>query len=372
MNKISTLSVALITAFASWAATTQPLLMHVNLKSGASVEYALDDVQDITFSQQAEVSLPLKITLPTNFNSSYVMKVMAGGKQVAEIDQEYIKGAEQQVVIYPCDADGKADLTKGITSKGASVAWDATTKLPTLGEATGDISTFYLVDGALLTFYDGETQDATVTPELLVDTRGTETISYRLVKLGLQYWTADNIRATRFTDGTALAGISAASTDEWNANTTGAYVSDSSEADWIAIAGHLYNGYVAVSDKFAPEGWAVPSCADYGNIRTSIGARTAAIYKDSAPGTWSTGTEGTNLTNMSVVATGYYSTATGMNAMFSDTYIWTSDSQYDKLAKADAIDFFRISGTGTNAVFPTKGLNPHSYQFGHCIRFVRR
>ena len=71
------------------------------------------------------------------------------------------------------------------------------------------------------------------------------------------------------------------------------------------------------------------------------------------------------------MATGYYSTATDLNSQFSDTYIWTSDHAYDGLAKAEAIDFFRISGSATNATFPTKGLNPHTYTFGHCLRFVR-
>ncbi len=61
---------------------------------------------------------------------------------------------------------------------------------------------------------------------------------------------------------------------------------------------------------------------------------------------------------------------TGLNAMFSDTYIWTSDHAYDALEKAEAADFFRVT-TGANAVFPIKGLNPHSYNFGHCIRLVR-
>ena len=370
MKKLSTLAISLVAAATAWAQSSPVPVMHVNLKDGNKISYNLSEIEDITFEEVAPAALPPAFAIPADFSSSYVQKVMSGGKQVAEIDLEYIKGLGQVAVVYPCDDEGKAILTKGVTAKGATVAWDASTQLPTVGTEGAEVAKFYVVDGEILTSYDGETQEGTVRPDLLLDQRGTEVQSYRLVKIGLRYWTADNVRATKFTDGTPIAAISESEADAWKTNTTGAYLTDS-EADWVAIAGYLYNGYCAVSDKMAPEGWRVPTCADYGSIRTSVGARTAALFKDSLPGTWSEGTTGTNLTGFSVVATGYYSTATGLNAMFSDTYIWTSDSSYDALSRADAIDFFRILGTANYATFPTKGLNPHSYLFGHCIRFVR-
>lgn len=268
------------------------------------------------------------------------------------------------------DTSASTDLTKGVTVNGETVAWDADTKLPTVGTAGDAVAKFYVVDSKILTAYDGETADASLRADILVDVRGSESQTYRLVKIGLQYWTADNIRATKFTDGTDIAGYGETETAEWKANTTGAYLTGQN-ADWVKIAGNLYNGYCAVSDKMAPAGWRVPTCADYGNIRTSVGARTASLYKDSAPGSWTTGKEGNNDTGFSVVATGYFSSATGLNSMYSDTYIWTSDSSYDALSKANAIDFFRVTATGSNAVFPTKGLNPHTYNFGHNIRLVR-
>lgn len=372
MKKITALTVSLLAASAALAQTESTLKMNVNLKDGNTVSYSLSDIQDITFGEEAPVELPVAFAAPkaADFKNSYVYKVMAGSKKVAEADLEYIKGVGQTVVVYPCDADGKADLTKGIATSGATVAWDASTKLPTVGTGATAVENFYVVDGRLLTAYDGQTANATLSADLLVDTRGTVSETYRLVKIGLQYWTADNLRATKFTDGTDIAGIGEAESDAWTANTTGAYLTGA-DANWVKIAGHLYNGYCAVSDKIAPKGWRVPTCEDYGSIRTSVGARTASLYKDENPGSWSTGTEGTNATGFSVVATGYFSTATGLSAMYSDAYIWTSDSSYDFVSKGQALDFFRINGAANNATFPTKGLTPHSYAFGHCIRLVR-
>lgn len=372
MKKISTLALSFVAVATALAQNEPTVVMNVNLKDGNKITYNLSEIQDITFGEVAPVQLPVAFAAPkvSDFSESYVYKVMSGAKQVAEADLEYVKGIGQVVVIYPCDADGKADLTKGIAANGASVAWNPSTKLPEVGTAAGDVARYFVVDGQLQTSYDGQTQDAVLRADLLVDVRGSESQTYRLVKIGLQYWTADNIRATKFTDGTDIVAFGENDGAAWNANTTGAYISGE-DADWVKVAGLLYNGYCAVSDKMAPAGWRVPTCADYGSIRTSVGARTAALYKDSSPASWGDGKEGNNDTGFSVIATGYYSSATGLNMMFSDTYIWTSDTQYDALSRANAIDFFRIQAAANNATFPTKGLNPHTYNFGHCIRLVR-
>jgi len=371
MKNISLIAFALLAVSSASAQNESSTVMNLNLNNGTTLKYNLSDIKDITFEEAAPVELPAAFALPSSFTDSYVKKVMAGAKQVAEIDLEYVKGLGQVTVVYPCDANGKAILTKGITSKGATVSWDAETKLPTVGEEGTEISKFYIVEGELKTSYEGETQDASVAADLLIDRRGTETQSYRLVKIGLKYWTADNIRATKYTDGTDITAISQTATADWSANTTGAYLIDS-EADWVKVAGLLYNGYVAISDKMAPEGWAIPTCDDYNAIKTSVGVRTAALYKDSTPGTWAEGTTGNNQTGFSVVATGYYSTATGLAQMFSDSYIWTCDKTKDIISKKDALDFFRIQGSATNASFPNKGFNPHDLPFGHSIRFVRK
>ena len=370
MKKFYTFAISLVVTAGAIAQTESTHLMSINLKNGSTINYNISDIKDITFSEETAKDLPVAVTIPTDFSKSYVQKVMAGGKQVAEIDKEYVKGLGQVTVIYPCGSDGKPDLTKGIeTSTGVSVSWDASTNLPTVGTQGGAIEKIYVVEGALVTEYSGDTQDAVIVEDVLSDRRGTELQTYRIVKIGLQYWLADNLRTTKYADGSDIAAFSENQADAWHTTTEGAYLIDT-ETDWVAIAGLLYNGYVATSDKIAPEGWRMPTCADYGKIRTSVGERTAAIYRDSAPGTWGEDITCTNLTGFSVVATGYFSKSTGFNAMFSDTYIWTSDHAYDALARAEAADFFRVN-TGANAVFPTKGLSPHSYNFGHCIRLVR-
>lgn len=227
----------LIAATAAFAQT--PNTLQINLKSGQQVQYTIDDIQDITFTEKTEETpeiTDVKFTVPASFTGSFVQKVMSGGKQVAEIDKEYIKSAGKQLtVVYPCDENGKADLTKGITSTGASVVWDLTANTATVGEEGEAVAAFYIVDGKLLTSYEGATIDATIAPDQLVDIRGTETNTYSLCKIGTYYITAENLRATKYVDGSAIDAISETETDAWKANTTGAYL-NYGDTQWVAYA----------------------------------------------------------------------------------------------------------------------------------------
>ncbi len=352
-----------------------PTTISVNLKSGQQIQYALDEIENITFTE-GEVVEPVtdnvKFSVPASFASSYVQKVMKGNTQVAEIAQEYIKSAEKQmVVVYPCDADGKADLTKGISTSGASVVWDLSANTATVGEEGDEVSTFYIVDGELLTSYDGATADATVQPDLLVDTRGSETNTYRLCKIGTFYITADNLRATRYADGSAIDAIGESDTDAWKANTTGAYLAYG-DASWVKYAGYLYSGYAVMNDKgIAPEGWAVPTQAELTKIKTA-GGTVMANFKDSEELSWATGGEGNNMTGFSGIATGYYSTATGLTGLNTEAYFWSCTKYYDSLYRTDVLDYFRLTATGKNVVVSTTVTGGHSMPFAHSVRLIRK
>lgn len=368
---------ASLVMLAAGAMAQTPTTLSINLKSGEKVAYTLSDIDNITFTEgegddpQPEVK-NVKFSVPASFESSFVQKVMNGSTQVAEIAQEYIKSINKQVVVvYPCGEDGKADLTKGVTSTGASVVWDLSANTATVGDEGDEVATFYIVDGELLTSYDGQAIDASVQPDLLVDVRGSESNTYRLCKIGTFYLTADNLRATRYADGSAIPGISETETDAWKANTTGAYLAYG-DAQWVKYAGYLYSGYVIFNEAgIAPEGWAVPTQAEYSKIRTA-GNLLSVNFKDSAELTWATGGEGNNMTGFSGIATGYYSTATDLTGMNTEAFFWSSTKYYDALARADVIDYFRLTATGKNSVVSTTITGGHSQPFAHSIRLIRK
>ena len=359
-------------------AQTSSYSLNIHLKNGESVKYEVTDIDRMTFEAPEEEETPdpvetanVKVTIPTSFATGWVQKVMYDGKQVAEIDQEYVKAVDNiMIVVYPCGADGRADLTKGVSSTGASVVWDLDANTATVGEAGDDMTTFYIVDGEVLTSYDGELPEATVEADVISDRRGLfERNTYTIVKIGTQYWMAENLRTTYYLDGTSIQGVESKDTSTWSANTTGAYVKID-DTEWLKMAGYLYNGYCVTSEKeIAPEGWEVPTRDQVLKLR-SAGNILATNFKDSEPGSWSNGTEGENVTGFSAIATGYYSSATGMTGELSEAYFWTSTVYSDWLFKTEGLETLRINGTSKNIAVSSEA--GHSYPFGHSIRCVRK
>lgn len=373
------LPIIMLCAMSVNAQTTSNTKMQVHLKSGQTVEYYLTDIDRLTFAaENPDVTEPsnFSIKVPTSFESSFVQKVMYNGKQIAEIAQEYIKSINAQtVVIYPCDENGKADLTKGMTADGRAVVWDMSANTATVtGEGSAAAAaTVYLIDGEIAQDYDGETAQTTISPDVIIDRRGTETETYTIVKIGTQYWMAENLRTKFFADCSAIVAFS--ETDDktvWSDNTTGAYLVNSN-ADWVKVAGLLYNGYCVTSEKgIAPAGWEVPTQAQLTKLR-SAGNLKGANFRSDETMAWANGTVCNNMTGFSAIATGYYSTATGVNEEMSETWFWSSTKYYDGLSKGDNLDTLRITANATgNVVVSSSALGGHLLQFGHAIRCIRK
>ena len=97
--------------------------------------------------------------------------------------------------------------------------------------------------------------------------------TYRTVKIGDSWWMAENLRVTHFNDGTDLQefGLSVEEDSLWERVNAPAYssVNDS-------LYGLLYNGYVLnVGRNIAPEGWHVPSDAEWMELERELGMNEA-------------------------------------------------------------------------------------------------
>ncbi len=93
---------------------------------------------------------------------------------------------------------------------------------------------------------------------------------YTTVQIGSQVWTVENLRTTRYADGTPIPHVS--NNSEWRDLSTPAYCyyGNTTNADSIAKSGALYN-YYAVADtnskSIAPAGWRVPTDGDWDVLR---------------------------------------------------------------------------------------------------------
>lgn len=94
----------------------------------------------------------------------------------------------------------------------------------------------------------------------------TETISdidgntYDIIKIGNQWWMAENLKVTHYQNGDPIPNV--ISSSDWVNLKTGAYcIYDNNFAN-VATYGRLYNWYAVVDKRnIAPKGWHVPTDA---------------------------------------------------------------------------------------------------------------
>lgn len=138
---------------ATMFAQSEPTKMVIVQKDGSTATYQLADIDSIYFQAESTASKVYKIDIPTDFSTGRVQKVMAGDKQVAEICSEYVRSwgvtsnavDDVLTVVYPMGTDGKADLSKGLASNGASIVWDVEgDSVASYTPGTADLTTIYL------------------------------------------------------------------------------------------------------------------------------------------------------------------------------------------------------------------------------------
>jgi len=156
--------------------------------------------------------------------------------------------------------------------------------------------------------YNGKTTavfNSNVSYGILTDQDGNV---YKTVKIGTQTWMAENLRTTKYRDGTAIPNVT--DNTAWFALKTGAYCSynNSAKPDTIATYGRLYNWYAVNTGKLAPKGWHVPTDAEWTALTTYLGGETSASAKLKETGTmhWSSANTGaTNEVGFTALAGGF-------------------------------------------------------------------
>ena len=91
---------------------------------------------------------------------------------------------------------------------------------------------------------------------------------YQTVKIGDQWWMAENLKVEHYRDGSLITEISTTEDDSlWAQSLVGSYCSFEDSID-----GHLYNHF-AIEDinQLAPEGWHIPSDAEWKILEKTIG-----------------------------------------------------------------------------------------------------
>jgi uncharacterized protein (TIGR02145 family) len=93
---------------------------------------------------------------------------------------------------------------------------------------------------------------------------------YVTIKIGNQVWMAENLHATRYRNGDPVTNVK--ENAKWSSLTKGAYCDYKNSVANSKTYGRLYNFY-AVSDPrgIAPEGWHVPTIAEWTAMLEKLG-----------------------------------------------------------------------------------------------------
>ena len=154
---------------------------------------------------------------------------------------------------------------------------------------------------------------------------------YHTIKIGTQVWMVENLKTTRYNDGTAIPLV----TDNaaWSNLSTPGYCWYNNDAStYKNTYGALYNWFTINTGKLAPPGWHVPSDADWTSLTTYLGGENVAGGKMKAIGTIESGTglwyapntDATNESGFTAIPAGErFNIGSFYNISF-NTDLWTS------------------------------------------------
>lgn len=97
---------------------------------------------------------------------------------------------------------------------------------------------------------------------------------YKWVKIGTQIWMAENLKATIYNDGSSIPNVT--DNKAWKKLKQGAYCWYNNDDSNENIYGALYNWYAVNTGKLAPNGWHVPTDAEWTTLTTFLGGETVA------------------------------------------------------------------------------------------------
>jgi uncharacterized protein (TIGR02145 family) len=159
---------------------------------------------------------------------------------------------------------------------------------------------------------------------------------YKTIKIGNQIWMSENLKTTKFQDGTPLSNTSEVDNATWSAATA-------SNKYWALVNGTtantqtyglVYNQFAVTgsttgataSNNLCPSGWHVPTDAEFATLNTFLGTATAGTQMKSTT-LWSSSGNGTNSSGFNLVAPGGRGSDGNPSIQFNISgYLWPTSS----------------------------------------------
>jgi uncharacterized protein (TIGR02145 family) len=164
---------------------------------------------------------------------------------------------------------------------------------------------------------------------------------YRTIKLGVQWWMAENLKTSRFNNGNIIPEIQ--NGVEWFNNESAAWCHYDNDAQYDAVYGKLYNFYaVKDSRNICPAGWHVPSHTEWEVLERFLGksTRMGGDLKQQGTTHWYQPNVGaTDKYGFGALPGGRRYVAAAFTGMRFEGHWWTSTEAMDNTALTRALGF---------------------------------
>ncbi len=179
----------------------------------------------------------------------------------------------------------------------------------------------YLTNGNYTAY--GEEKEFSTDPAPIKDKDGNV---YNVIRIGTQLWMKENLKTTRYNDNTSITLVP--DNTAWNNLTSPGYcwyINDA--AGYKATYGGLYNWYTVNTGKLCPEGWHVPTDAEWTTLTDYLGGTSVAVSKLKEAGTahWNNPNTGaTNESGFTALPGGHRDEYGKFNYIVYSGYWWSS------------------------------------------------
>jgi uncharacterized protein (TIGR02145 family) len=197
-------------------------------------------------------------------------------------------------------------------------------------------------------------------PDPVTDVEGN---IYKTVKIGTQVWMAENLRSTKFNDGSDIALTPGSA--QWNSLSNAGYCwYDNDEPSFKAVYGALYNGYTVVTNKLCPDGWHIPEKQEWTLLREFLGdsVKAGGKMKEAGTANWQSPNKGADNSS------GFTSVAAGIR-YFEGTF--SSNQSYTSMWSATEASQEELWCTSLYFADTNLSLNHRSKKYGFSVRCIK-
>ena len=197
--------------------------------------------------------------------------------------------------------------------------------------------------------------------------------SYKTIQIGSQTWMAENLRATKYSNGENIPYI--ADGNEWVNLNSGAYSNQDTDIVALKITGRLYNWYTTRDPRnICPDGWRVPNDNDWGLLLISLGMNendskkfNEYVGNEEGNALRETGTLHWVSENGATNSSGFTALPSGYRDGYDDGHFAPYDGSYNTYWEASDLPRGFMVQASTGQIIRV----PYTYTSGFCVRCVK-